>query len=667
MPSPRLLGIIVADVRERERPPGGRPMGVGGSTRDRLEAMQCSRCLTYVGESATFCEQCGAPLGPTVGAPPARRSRGGLLAAVVVVALAATTALFVLTSRRTGPDPPDRSGAALPAVSTARSVPSPGPEPRPPVATPSTSGGATPSRPAPLELPVGLVSVVDRWDGVLRRTPAAVVGGAWLALPRSAAAGGARLAFREGETDAEEATGAVWRPFEDVALFALPPDAELPSPPLVKWIEDEPLEWLSLEGTRAGEVDVGATETRGLYVVFALPSSLRSAGVLIQGDAVVGWTFGEALAGGWLWAGRDSDALTPETTVREFYALTFGDSREERFLEARRRADGLTLLERFRLVADGFHREPRLPPGEAPPELRDKSMGEELASLVALLGRAGSRQEIVRHCDAALLAAAQNGALVLAVVEALALENGADAALLLLEQVVPLLSTLASAELAEIQSLERELHIRAVEEALARSDQRAAWSSWERARAQVPADEDIHLLGVEIALHGGDWRTAERILNERVYTGESAVRARKLAERIRLLALPEGKIVIRFAPGSRSIPTDGVIDGKLTQRFLVDTGATITTVPSSVLAALGIAITPQTPRVSVSTAGGERIAPEITLGRVDVQGAQVTNLTAIALDLPGQEGLGLIGLNFLRHFHVDLNTDEGVLVLEPKE
>ena len=118
-------------------------------------------------------------------------------------------------------------------------------------------------------------------------------------------------------------------------------------------------------------------------------------------------------------------------------------------------------------------------------------------------------------------------------------------------------------------------------------------------------------------------------------------------------------------PGARSIPAKATLNGDLAQDFIVDTGATTTTIPSATARDLGIRITPATPRRMVSTAGGRVEVPEVRLSSVDLSGARVLDLDVLVLDIPGQPGLGLIGTDFLRHFRYQVNTDEGTLLLEP--
>jgi predicted aspartyl protease len=56
----------------------------------------------------------------------------------------------------------------------------------------------------------------------------------------------------------------------------------------------------------------------------------------------------------------------------------------------------------------------------------------------------------------------------------------------------------------------------------------------------------------------------------------------------------------------------------------------------------------------------------VILGSIIVEGFETHNVRALVLDLPNQPDTGLLGMNYLRRFRMDLNTDEGTLLLAPK-
>ncbi len=144
-------------------------------------------------------------------------------------------------------------------------------------------------------------------------------------------------------------------------------------------------------------------------------------------------------------------------------------------------------------------------------------------------------------------------------------------------------------------------------------------------------------------------------------------RSDELSPRIRSarrLAAGPGKVVIDYAPGSRTIPAEATLNGRGRARLLVDTGASITWVAPAAATAAGVRITSATPRVRVTTAGSERELPLVTLDRIDVGGLAVADFPVIVGDLPGFEGRGLLGMDFLRHFAFENDPEAGRFVIQ---
>jgi predicted aspartyl protease len=69
---------------------------------------------------------------------------------------------------------------------------------------------------------------------------------------------------------------------------------------------------------------------------------------------------------------------------------------------------------------------------------------------------------------------------------------------------------------------------------------------------------------------------------------------------------------------------------------------------------------------SVTTAAGIIEAPEVVLPSIKLDDWEVADITALVIDIPNQPDLGLLGLNFLERFRMDLNTEKGILILEPR-
>jgi clan AA aspartic protease (TIGR02281 family) len=124
-------------------------------------------------------------------------------------------------------------------------------------------------------------------------------------------------------------------------------------------------------------------------------------------------------------------------------------------------------------------------------------------------------------------------------------------------------------------------------------------------------------------------------------------------------------VLIEFPPGSPVIEATALVGG-IPVVFIIDTGASATSIPSSALAALGIVVDQNTPRRRVRTASDEFEAPVVSLPPLDLAGALVEGMQATVLDLPGQPDTGLLGLDFLGRFRIDLDVDLGWLILEPR-
>jgi len=125
------------------------------------------------------------------------------------------------------------------------------------------------------------------------------------------------------------------------------------------------------------------------------------------------------------------------------------------------------------------------------------------------------------------------------------------------------------------------------------------------------------------------------------------------------------KVIIRFSPGSGQIRASGVLNNRQNQNFVVDTGASVVTIPSATAKALGID-SRSAPRRKVITAGGVIEAPEVVLDAIQLDGWIEYDVTAYIVDLPNQNGLGLLGLNYLNRFRMDVNHESGELTLEPR-
>ena len=123
-------------------------------------------------------------------------------------------------------------------------------------------------------------------------------------------------------------------------------------------------------------------------------------------------------------------------------------------------------------------------------------------------------------------------------------------------------------------------------------------------------------------------------------------------------------LVIEIPEGASSIGADVAINGALTFRFIVDTGATFTSIPQSFATQLGYQIGPNHERVVIRTASDLISAPVIVLESVSLSGYAVRNVKAIVLADQGGDARGLLGLNFLNQFKYSVNPERREFRLE---
>ncbi len=123
------------------------------------------------------------------------------------------------------------------------------------------------------------------------------------------------------------------------------------------------------------------------------------------------------------------------------------------------------------------------------------------------------------------------------------------------------------------------------------------------------------------------------------------------------------QVPIQRRGGSAMIP--GRINGESVGLFILDTGASYTSLSSGVANRLGIPTT-GAGSVRLATASGVIQAPLVVVDEVDVGGAVARHVPVVIHDLPGMPSnvAGLLGISFLERFRVNLDMGSSLLILE---
>ncbi len=105
-----------------------------------------------------------------------------------------------------------------------------------------------------------------------------------------------------------------------------------------------------------------------------------------------------------------------------------------------------------------------------------------------------------------------------------------------------------------------------------------------------------------------------------------------------------------------------VLNGRIRQYFIVDTGASFTLINKSTARELGITVDESTPFIPIFTASSLIFTPLVTLSSIRVGEAEVENVDALIYNMPS-ESAGLLGNSFLNKFKVVLDSMNGKMTL----
>ena len=627
-------------------------------TADDAKIIDCPQCRIKNPIESDICYNCGASLHEM----PAKKASRSWLAVVVFVLFVGGVLYFYYRSNSTIP-PPSKSNL----FSKDRVTSTPGQARLPEKASVVKADTESEADADQINIPVGLLRIRDIAGHLISEITVPVVGGGWVALPTRRGIGGSSWVLQMSSGGRQEIEGGIINDLDQISLWRIREDQILESPELYPWSAGKPLTWLGLRSHDPPEpLEIGGIGRQGNVSKGSMPDGINDSGVFIQDGRVVGWTFGDLIDGAFLWTGDVGRNLKAEIRVDDYYRLTFANSREEEFALALAMGDDYSTLDHLEAFARAFRFDPKLSANRTPDYLKPEAVISQLRLLLARAVQEGFGFQAVNYFDAEVLAQADDVSLMSDVVILAAESFGLEEAVNLTENAIEDMEPKSNREKTQLNELHSGLYQNWLNALLEGGDIQDAWRVYERGGRQLPDDLNIYLFGVKLALAEDDWAAAEKLLAAKDYPPALRDQVRSLQSQISELKGQQGKIIIRFAPGSRQIPVTASINQGTSQKFVVDTGASMVTIPFSTARNLGIVISVRNPRRKVYTASGELYAPEVVLDSITLEGFETYNVKALVMDLPNQPDLGLLGLNYLRRFRMDLNTDDGMLLLAPK-
>jgi len=603
--------------------------------------MICRRCDTSNPDSSVYCERCGSVL------PRRQAVRKKKVLWYIIPACAALLIVCGYFGYKSLVKP-------RPAEVT-RSAESPIEEGAPNIL----------SRQNVPRLLVGEIVVRGKMGEDVSRMPTAVMAGGWVALPVWALLGGENINVRGVNANEIGIERGLWAEGNPVGLWQAETGQEREAPGVSRWEQRLPLEWqpLSTDGVPL-EVQIVAPQKRGSVIVFSLPEEIRAAGVFRQKSQIVGWTFGGWTERGYLWAGPAGSDLVPTTRVDQFYNSVLSRCRESYFQQALT-VENATAGNRLSALAQGFRLPALLQGVDIPPELRPQAVVAEMHSLASELIQQGSAKEVIQILDDQVLLEAVDPTLVMDSVQAVVKGQDYNRAIQHLERVKRKILEKTGQRLPGLEEFEAQLYKDWLREIIAKGGYFSGMAAFEEARRAFPDDLEIHLLGVQAALAENNRELARELLEMRSYPPPLEERANQLAKRIKELEDQEA-VAVRFNTGEESIRVTAYLNGTYMQNFVVDTGTSMTTIPSSAVEALKIRVDESTPVRAVLTASGMGVTYEVTLESIELERLRVNNVKVLIIDLPGFPDYGLLGLDFLNNFRFEIDKKQGILRLKKR-
>jgi len=625
------------------------------------DVLTCPRCKTANPLASNFCLNCGTRL--------QIRSRSNFKWSwILILMVCVGAAVFYFSRQRSAEVEVRKLPAEVLPVETTQPLPAaavaPDTKAAPRKQKDESIALETPSK---TKIPVGTVVIKDISGKIITEVAAAVVGGGWIALPKQVCMGGSDWTLKMGPELEVSIVGGIYNDYDSIGLWRIMEDFRIDGPELSPWSADLQLTWLPLTALNSPEaVEFENPNEIGHFIEGTLSGDFNESGLLLQQDRIVGWTFGNNIEGAFVWNGDEGRFLSPEIRVDDFYRITFANSREEELVRALAMGSEYTDLERLEAFANAFRYAPKLSEKITPAHLQRSSAVEAMKKLAENAFKAGNSREVANIFDAQILTEAADIELLTAAAKATAQNYGFEAAVELTENVVDGLSAINEKDSTRLTSLFSDLYLNWITALFNQGNLQAAWRVYRTAGRRIPDDLNVHLMGVELALAENNWAEAEDLLAMKEYPASLKDKIQNLQNQISELKAQEGKIVIEFAPGSRQIPVTAVLNRNTYQNFIIDTGASMVTIPRATAQELGLSIDSRNPMRKIFTASGVQYAPEVSLYSITIEGWEVNEIKALVLDIPNQPDLGLLGLNYLQRFRMDMNTEAGVLMLEPR-
>lgn len=611
--------------------------------------MICHHCKTENLGGSNICSNCGAHLRATV--PPRYKNAKqlGILASAIVLVVGLFLVYKFILPEKKKPTQVETSAIESPVYEL------------------------TPKAKTSLRHAIGKVFIKTSMEVDLAQIEAAVVSRNWIALPVCACLGGNDWIFRSADLGGRgraQIVSGIWKLEDPVGLWKLEEGMDLDSLELAPWNRGYPMEWHSLDMDRSvGQVPVLSPKQAGQFTSITIQNDIAESGVFTQSDQIVGWTFGEWMERGILWDPPQAYTLEQAVSldVAEFVDAVSSDWQESYFSRGLAVSADTAPVEKLELLTEGFLFYPQLDSEYKPPSLRGESITQQIHTLTSKLITDGFSKEVVDVLSDDLILEADNWELLKDATRARVKTYDHWKAVQYLERLKRNIISGGKPYPADLEIFHAQLYKDWIKQSIDQQFFHSGRIGFEAGKSLFPNDVDLHLLGVDLAVAENDWERAEELLKMRTYPQEFQEKVGSLESLIAKKIEEEDAVVIRFNPGAKRIPVKAHLNNQVWQNFIIDTGATISLIPSSAARALGLRVTRNTLVRGVSGVAGVTLAYEVILKSIELRGFKVRNMPVLVVDMPNAYDTGLLGNDFLKHFDIEIDNQNGILKLRPRK
>jgi clan AA aspartic protease (TIGR02281 family) len=527
-----------------------------------------------------------------------------------------------------------------------------------------------------LNIKSGIVKFSNKDNQVIHGISNVLFNGDLLAIPTRTFINGSKWSFNLNDKSYEIKNG-YWETGDVIGLWKIDKlkKNNRSDLKLVSWKRNKKIIWLSLNNLNK-KVQINKIKKTRRFdsaEIFTLPENINSAGIFLQDNNLVGWTFDSLLPYGILWSDEKDEFLEKKISYRNIYNNYCVNGQEYNFNKALLLEDDSA--KKLELLVQSVMLPRRFKKINRNEELNRTDLLNEIHMTADALLKDGNWRGVKNYLTFKAVIECDDTAIFDDAFDAAQKNNKYLAPIKFLDDIIA--SKDPSGKLKDLATGKYvKLGIVHINDLIKKGNNSDALTLFNKLYAKTKTNPEVNINGVKLLIWLNDWVGAEHLLYSIHYPSKYNTQLAELKNELDNLKKEvenedkdyyDNKTVVNFPIGTKGININAVINDFTPQEFLLDTGASMTTLPKSTLEELGVHVMMDSPEHRVSTAGGVISAREVHIDSISLQNCRVENLNVLALDLPGQSGKGLLGMNFLKHFHIEINHEKGTLTLVPKD